>query len=175
MRASSQPPRRSRRRVRAALGLVELMVALAITAALLTATAVALDASIQAYQINIQQAAVLQAERSAMARIVSTIRRAKLHAPEDSTLSGQFAGGATVSGSGIAMFDAGGLQTTFKLDPATKTLNMITPSGTHPLLRGVETFQVTMEPMRSNKSVRTGGSWDLMKRATVVMTVGTTA
>ena len=41
---------------RAGLSLVEVMIALAITAMLLTATAVALDASIKAYQINVQQA-----------------------------------------------------------------------------------------------------------------------
>ena len=40
---------------------------------------------------------------------------------------------------------------------------------------GVESFTVRMEPMRSAASIRTGGPWDLMKRATFLLTVKTTS
>lgn len=167
---------RDRRRLRlrgshrAGLGLVELMVSLAITAALLTATAVALDASIQAYQINVQQASVLQSERVTMNRIISTIRRSKLHAPENATLKAQFATGATVTDNSIAMYDANGTLTVFRYDSTNKLLNLVIGGVAHPLLYGVEDFQVTLQPMRSATSVKTGGSWDLLRRATVLLT-----
>ena len=163
-----------RRHMRSGLALVELLIALAITATLLTATAIALDASIQAYQINCQQATVLQMERVAMNRIISTIRRSKLHAPENATLGSQFAGGATVTGQAIVMYDSAGVLTSFRYDATNKVLNLVTSGVTHPLMYGVEDFQVTMEPMRSSASVKTGGSWDLLKRATILMSVRST-
>lgn len=43
----------------------------------------------------------------------------------------------------------------------------------HVMCDGVETFTVRMEPMRSADSIRTGGSWDLLKRATLLLTVKT--
>jgi Tfp pilus assembly protein PilE len=163
-----------RRYTRSGLALVELLISLAITATLLTATAIALDASIQAYQINCQQATVLQMERVAMNRIISTIRRSKLHAPENASLAGQFAGGATVTGQAIVMYDSAGVLTSFRYDATNKVLNLVTSGVTHPLMYGVEDFQITMEPMRSSASVKTGGSWDLLKRATVLMSVRST-
>ena len=45
---------------------------------------------------------------------------------------------------------------------------------TYPLIRGVESFSVTLEPMRSPSAARTGAGWDLLRRATVQMTVRTT-
>ncbi len=159
---------------RSGLSLFEVLVALVITATLLTATAVALDASIKAYQINIQQASLIQMERVTMNRILSTIRRSKLHAPEDPTLSGQFASGQTVTGGAIVMYDTGGAETSFRYDATNQVLNLVTNGSTHAMVVGVLDFEITMEPMRSAESVRTGGSWDLLKRATILLTVKTT-
>src|SRR3954447_10555444 len=141
-------------RNRSGLALVELLISLSITASLLTATAVALDASIQAYQINCQQATLLQTERVAMNRMLGTIRRSKLHAPENAILNSQFATGATITGQSIAMYDTTGVLTSFRYDPTNKVLNLVTSGVTHPLMYGVEDFQLTMEPMRSSSSVR---------------------
>jgi hypothetical protein len=41
------------------------------------------------------------------------------------------------------------------------------------LAYGVEDFNVRMEPMRSATSIKTGGGYDLLKRATVNITVRT--
>jgi hypothetical protein len=38
---------------------------------------------------------------------------------------------------------------------------------------GVEAFTIRMEPMRSTDSIKTGGAWDLMKRASIVLSVKT--
>jgi prepilin-type N-terminal cleavage/methylation domain-containing protein len=164
--------RRARRR--AGLGLVELMVALAIAASLLTATAVALDASIKAYQINLQQAALLQQARSAMNRILTTVRKTKLHAPDTAALRTSFAGNTTVTDIGLQMLDDNNTLIIFRYDAPNQTVNLIAGGVTHPLIRGVEDFQVTMEPMRSAASAKVNGPFDLLKRAAVLITVKTT-
>jgi prepilin-type N-terminal cleavage/methylation domain-containing protein len=166
----------SRRRVhlirrRRGMGLVELLVSLAIAASLLTATGVALNASFAAYQVNQQQATLLQSTRLTMNRILSTIRRCKLHAPDTSSQATQFAIGATVTDTGIDMFDANDVETIYRYDAANKRILFIAGGTTHPLLEGVESFNVTLEPMRSAESVRTGGPWDLLRRATIWVSV----
>jgi Tfp pilus assembly protein PilW len=162
----------NRRRVlRKGMGLVEALVALSIAASLLTATAVALTTAVKAYQINQQQAGLLQQTRLAMNRMLSTIRRNQLHQPDSSTLRTQFAAGATVTDTAIDMFDASSTEITYKYDATNKRVNMIVGGTTRPLIEGVETFTVKLEPMRSATSVRTGGPWDLLKRATILITV----
>lgn len=160
-------------RNRRGLGLVELLVSLAIAASLLTATGVALNASFDAYQINQQQATLLQSTRLTMNRMLATIRRCKLHAPYGSTQATQFAVGQTVTGNGIAMFDVNDVETVYRYDAANKRILFVAGGTTHPLLEGVESFNVTLEPMRSAKSVKTGGPWDLLRRATIWVSVKT--
>jgi len=162
-------------RRRAGVALFECLLAIAICAGLLTATAYALDASVKAFHINQQQAILMQNTRLAMHRILATTRRCKLHAPDDATLRTQFSAGMTVTGTGVTMYDINDVQTTYRYDRATKIVNLVTADGkAYPLIRGVEDFTVTLEPMRSANSVRTGAGWDLLRRATIQITVRTT-
>ena len=164
---------RRRRQFRRGLGLVELMVALSISAALLTATAFALDTAVKAYRINLQQAALLQNARTAMNRILTTIRRAKLHAPDSAALRTQFAANTTVTGTGIDMFDSNNTEIDFRYDATKKVVNAVYNGIAHPLIHGVEDFSITMKPMRSAASAKINGPWDLLERATILITVKT--
>ena len=69
-----QPIHAVRRRVRRAFNLIELLIALAITSALLTATMVALDASFMAYQATTEQASTHTIGRLILHRTLTLIR-----------------------------------------------------------------------------------------------------
>lgn len=159
------------RTARRGLSLVEVIVTLAITAALLTAVAISVNASTKAYQINQQQAALLQNSRIALTRMLATIRGAKLHAPTDATLATNFSKGQIVTGTGVDMFDDAGVEYVYKYDAPNQRIVAVVNGVVHPLLEGVVAFDVTLEPMRSATSVRTGGAWDLLRRATLLIKV----
>lgn len=167
-RVVSRPRRRARRR---GVGMVELLIATAIVASLLTATAVAVNAAFEAYHVNQQQTLQLSKARVALAVLTSKVRGTRTHAPDSTTLRAQFATGATVTDTGITMYDEDDTILTFRYDAANKRLLAITPSATHVVARGVEAFSVTLEPMRSAQSIRTGGAWDLLRRATFTLTL----
>jgi prepilin-type N-terminal cleavage/methylation domain-containing protein len=169
--------RRLHRRLarRAGMGLVELMVALAIASALLTATGFALDAAIKAYRVNQEQSVLLQNTRLTMHRMLATIRRCKLHAPDDAALSELFTKGETVTDTAIKMMDDRDLLTAYRYDAENKLILLVAGDKSYPLIRGVEQFVVTLEPMRSPEAIRTGPDWDLLRRATIQMTVRTDA
>jgi prepilin-type N-terminal cleavage/methylation domain-containing protein len=162
---------RSRRR---GVGLIELLIALAISATLLTATAIAIDASFKAYAVNQEQSDLTQRTRLAMYRMTSMIRQTKEHAPHNSGPAGQFSGGKVVDDTGIDMFDLSGKQICYRYDAANKQLLAVVSGTPHVLCEGVQAFNVRFEPMRSPTSIKTGGAWDLVKRATVQITVKTT-
>jgi len=63
------------------LSLVEMLVALAITAMLLTATMVAIDASFQAYASAVESASTQTATRMVVNRLLTLIRTSTNHAP----------------------------------------------------------------------------------------------
>jgi prepilin-type N-terminal cleavage/methylation domain-containing protein len=159
---------------RRGVGLVELMISLAIVGLLLTAAALALDASFTAYAVNQEQASLMQQARVTVNRIVTSVRKAKAHSPVTPTLALDFSQGQTVSDSAIGMFDESGNNLVYSYDPAGKTVSLAINSVPYLLAHGVEAFSVKMEPMRSPESLRTGGSWDLLRRATVFMTIRTT-
>jgi prepilin-type N-terminal cleavage/methylation domain-containing protein len=153
------------------LGLVELLVTLAITAALLSATAFAVNAAISAYSVNATQSDTLHRSRIALERISTYIRTSTAHAPYDSTLATNFAKGETVTDTGVSLFDTNDEELSFRLD-AEKGQLLVTENGNeHVLLRGVEQFSISLEPMRSAASVKSGGGYDLLKRATITLTV----
>lgn len=159
---------RRSRSTRVGIGLVELMISLVIAAGLLTATAVALDASTRAYAINQEQASLLQQARVAMNRIVTSIRTAKAHAPGNAAAAAAFAAGSTVQANSIAMFDDAGTELLFAYDAGQRTVVLKVGSESHVLAQGVEGFSVRMEPMRSAGSI-------LLRRASVVLTIRTTS
>src|SRR5688500_9811580 len=53
-------------------------------------------------------------------------------------------------------------------DAALHRLHLPEPPSRRHDCEGVEAFTVRMEPMRSAASIRTGGRWDLLKRATIL-------
>jgi prepilin-type N-terminal cleavage/methylation domain-containing protein len=170
----------SQRNRRRGVGLVELLVALSISAALLTATGVAIDASFKAYAVNQQNSDLTQRSRLAIYRITAMIRQTREHAPHTTALANQFATGKTITDTTIDMYDLNKNEVTYSYDAAKKQLIATVKSFggvavPHVMCEGVETFQVRMEPMRSAESIRTGGAWDLLKRASIVLTVKTSA
>jgi prepilin-type N-terminal cleavage/methylation domain-containing protein len=181
MHRRNAPFRQPRQAVAAAIrrgvGLAEMLVALAISAALLSAVAVAIDASFKAYKINQEHSDLTQRARLAVHRITTMIRQTESHAPATTALSAQFATGATVTDTGVSMYDNSDppRPVTFRYEPATQRLVAVVDGNTHPLCEGVVGFSVRLEPMRSPRSIRTGGSWDLLRRATILITVRSNA
>lgn len=163
------------RRFRTGVGLAELLIALAISASLLTAVAVALDGSFKSYRINQEQSALTQRARLACHRILTMVRKCDAHAPATTSLLDNFAAGQLVTDSGISMIDEDGNTVTYRHDADNNRLIMRSGGVDRVLANGVTAFTCTLEPMRSPTSVRTGGGFDLLYRATILLTVRTTA
>jgi len=160
---------------RRGVGLVELLIALSISALLLTATAVAVDASFKAYANNQEESSLLQQSRMALNRVVTSIRTSDTHAPTDPTLLVDFKAGFKVTETSIGMFQEDGTNIVYRYDAAKKQLIAEVRGKSYILARGVEAFSVSMEPMRSEEALRTGSSYDLLRRATILITIRTTA
>jgi len=159
---------------RRGLGLVELLVSLAISAALLTAVAAATDAAFKSYQVNQEQATLTQRARLSLYRLLTQLRTTKAHQPYTSALVTNFSKGQIVTDTGVSMFDDSGTQTTYLFDVPSQELRQIRGGVSHVLLSGVKNFQIKMEPMKSANSVKTGSqTYDLLMRATVQVTVAT--
>lgn len=159
------------RRFRRGLGLAELLIALAICASLLTAVGVALDASFKSYKINQEQSALTQRARLTLHRVLTTIRQCDAHAPATGSLSDEFASGQIVDDDGIAMIDDDGHEIVFKYDSINQRILMVRDDVERTLTEGVTQFEVTLEPMRSPTAIRTGAPFDLLHRATLLITV----
>ena len=151
--------------------MIELVIALAISALLLTATAVGVDASFKGYRINEEQSTLIHRARIAVERLTTVIRTTRDHAPDTATARASFAAGQTVTDSGIALFDNNNVQTIFRFDQPNSRVLAIVGGQTYVLADGVQKFQVKLEPMRSPESIRTGGGWDLLQRATITLTL----
>jgi len=165
--------RKARRRHRG-VGLVELLVALSISAALLTAVAVATDSSFRAYAINEEQSNLLQRGRLGMNRLMTYVRTCKEHQPMNTAQINGFTAGTIVTDTGISMLTEAGEEIDVEYDATNQRILMSKNGGlAHVLARGVLAFQVKMEPMKSAASLRAGGNYDLLRRATVLITLQT--
>jgi len=153
--------------------LLELLIAMSIGATLLLATAAAVNAAFVAYQTNQEQSSLLQRTRIAMERITTVIRTTKAHNPDSLSAATLFKSGQTVTDTGIDLFDVNDVETIFRYDPTNKQILAIIGGNTYVLLNSVELFQIKLEPMRSAESQRTGGPYDLLQRATILITVRT--
>lgn len=80
-RSQTRAPRRNAMRHQAGLSLMELLVSLAIVAALLTATMVAIDASFRAYAAAAESASTQTTTRLATHRLLMLIRTSTAHGP----------------------------------------------------------------------------------------------
>lgn len=162
-------------RSRRGLGVVELLISLAISATVLAAVAYAVDMTFRAYSINHEQSDLMQRSRIALYRITTTIRASGAHQPYNQAPLADFKTGLVVTDTGVSMTDANDKPVSFKFDPAQNRLLAIDALGTeYILLRGVEKFEIKLEPLRSRESKRVGGIYDRLMRATILMTVRTT-
>ena len=159
---------------RRGVGLVELLIALSISSILLTAVGMALNASFISYRVNQEQSALTQRARLTMHRILTSVRQCGAHAPSTGSLIDDFAAGLRIDDTGVAMIDDAGDDLMYKFDAPNQRI-LFSKNGTERvLLDGVTQFAVTLEPMRSATSIRTGGGFDLLNRATMLLTVRTT-
>ena len=157
--------------------MVELLISMSIAAALLTATAVAVDASLKSFQVNQEQSTLTQRARMGMHRILSTIRAGEAHRPHDDDANQTLHNGFDVEDTGIEMLTAEGTPVVYRYDAATKRLLAdVGGAGgaTHVLMEGVEKFLIYFEPMKSAAHARGGLDHDLLQRATVYLTVRAT-
>jgi hypothetical protein len=150
-----------------------LLIALSISAALLTAVAVTTDASFRAYNINEEQSSLMQRARLTMHRLLTYVRTCKEHQPVTPDLVTSFVQGYTVTDAGISMFSETGAQLDFEFDAASKRVLLSENGTSRVVLRGVEMFQVKLEPMRSAAAIKSGGGCDLLKRVTILLTIKT--
>jgi hypothetical protein len=169
----------ARRAARArGLGLIEMMLALAISAAVLTAVATAIDVSFKSYSVNQENSNLMQRARLAIYRITSDIRQTALHQPPlGSPAYTDFVGGKICTTDDLFLYmDLGRTRVMrYYYDSANKVLMCMDLDGNEFVAcRGVEAFTVKVEPMKSEKAIRTGGGFDLMMRATITLTVKTT-
>ena len=173
---NGRAPRRVKRPGRrAGLGVVELLISLAIGATVLAAVAFAVDATFRAYSINQEQSDLMQRARLAMYRLVTTIRTTSAHQPITPIALTGFKDGLIVTDTGLVMLDANDAQVAYRFDAPTGQLRATDGLGReYVLLRGVKKFEVKLEPMRSAASVRTGGPYDRLMRATILVTIRTT-
>ncbi len=178
------------RKSRRGMLLAEMLVSLAIAAALLTAVGVALDASIKAYKVNQEQVTLMQRGRLGLHRLLTQVRNSALHTPAhydaasdrivvDATASGQFQGGAVCAGLpgvGLRIIDGGVSHDYWYAWDASKRRLLAQKDNQAPrvMLSGVSAFELTMEPMRSAEAIKSGGGFDLLLRATINLTVAET-
>lgn len=166
--------RATRPSVRRGASLVELLIGLALAASLLIATAVALDASLRSYQVNQEQSTLVQRARLAMHRVLTGIRAGEAHQPYDADAEDDFRAGLVVDDTGVEMLTSDGDAVVYRYDAPGKRVLAEVNGTTHTLLEGVEQFSVRMEPMRSPSYIKAGLEYDLLKRATILLTIRAT-
>jgi prepilin-type N-terminal cleavage/methylation domain-containing protein len=174
-------PRAARRRQRRGMGLVELLIALSISAALLTATAVAVDASFYAYGVNQSQTVLAHRARVAMHRIVTYIRSTSEHRPDNDDPIDDFEAGIVCNDSAIRMLltDTSGVifrqqGTQLLMVPFNIVGGALVEGAPNVMLNGVNPgdFTITFEPQRSAEQIRTGQpEYDQLKRASIRLTL----
>lgn len=162
------------------IGLAEMLIALAISATLLTAVGVAVDASFKAYSVNQSQAQLLQRSRVAMNRMLTYIRSTSMHLPDDEDAQAEFESGKVTHARAIRMMlnPSGGVifrqsGNELQMIPFTITGGAFTESTPRTLLDGVgaDDFDITFEPQQSAASIKTGGKYDQLKRASITLTL----
>jgi prepilin-type N-terminal cleavage/methylation domain-containing protein len=162
-------------RSRAGVTIMEMMIAVAISSLLLASVGIAIDASFKANTANQDQSHLTQRSRLAMNRIVTDIRGTVAHAPIDPQAVTGFEGGLIVSDTGIQMLvgdEETGAVVKYELDAAGKRLYYTDVNNKkHVAVSNVENFVVKFEPMKSLEAQQTGGVYDQLLRATVLLTI----
>jgi Tfp pilus assembly protein PilW len=160
---------------RGAFSLVELIIALAISVALLTATAIAIDAMTRSMNVNIASADATAKARIALNRMLQDIRSGTNHQANNATLQTSFAGGTTVTDTGIRFTAENGTAVTYRYNATARTIELVTGAALPVVLaRNIDSFNIQMRPTRSDRSVRIGGTFDLLDRCVISMQLRTT-
>lgn len=180
LRANHSRGRLCHKDPRRGFGLVELLISLAIAAALLTATAVAVNASFTAYSVNQEQSSLAQRARLAMFRIVNDIRGSGVALPDTDSKLTDFSTGKTVQDTGIYIKDDDAVSTPYRTYSLNSDSQLIfSDNGTeHVMLEGVAMFKLTLEPMQSAAGIRQygkGAPFDHLRRATILLTLRNTS
>ena len=149
------------------MSIAEMLIALAISASVLTAVAAALDVSFHSYGVNQENANLMQRCRIAMHRITTDIRTTTAHTPVDPVAVAAFKAGRNTTDTAILMIADNGEQMGYQYDAANKLLNLTDKDGNeYVIARGVEAFQVKFEPVPGATSAN-------LMRASVMLTVRT--
>jgi len=153
------------------LSLIEMMVSLAISAMLLTATAVAIDTSFTAYAIAAESASTQTSTRMVVNRLLSLIRTSTAHDP----ILEDIPNGVTLSGNIITspyltLTEADGDFITITWNSVTQELLLTHDPGTgtivtQPILGGVSDCKFQLARRRDNDGV-----W-VLERASIDFTV----
>lgn len=172
--AHASPPTDQRRPARSTSGftIVEVLIVLAILAALMTAIGFAIDASLKSFAVNVGHAEAVERARSASLRITADLRAATDVTPLDSEAIESFRNGNSVVDQGVSFIDAAGRSVTYRFDTAAKLL-LADVDDLDPLVlaRGVESFSIRLTPARSADARKAGLPHDLLDRGTLSITV----
>ncbi len=184
-------PMHPRHQRRHGLGIAEMLVALAISAAVLGAIAASTHAAFQSYQTNAAASDTAQRSRLALSRALDLLRGTDdlkdglgiAHDPGPVTPSvrASFASGDTVEDTGFVVYEpvangdgTEGFRTvvwTFDAD-AGELRQSIDAGDEFVVLRNVTSFRCRFQPMRSTENRRRGIlDHDRLRRATVILTI----
>jgi prepilin-type N-terminal cleavage/methylation domain-containing protein len=153
------------------LSLVEMLVSLAITALLLTATMVAIDASFKAYAVAAESASTQTSTRLVTNRLMTMIRTNYAHGPiYPDTLNGVVLDGDTVTSPYMQIIDRNGDLITIEYDSVLQQLMYTRDPGTgtittQPIIGGVTEAEFTLKRRRDDDGV-----W-VLERGSVDFTV----
>jgi hypothetical protein len=182
---------------RRGVGLAELLIAMSIAAALLTAVAAATHAGFRSYEANVVASDTTQRARLVADRALTLLRSTDDYldasgydhdpGPLSSAPRADFEKGLIVSDTGFIVFepiesidpDDGSTVWTYRQvewrfdSDAGQLLQTIDGGTERVLLRDVRGFRVTFQPMRSRNNQRLGvATFDQLRRASMVLTVG---
>ena len=160
---------------RAGVTMMEMMIAVSISALVLASVAVAVDASFKANTANNDQSNLTQRSRLVMNRLMTEIRGTTAHQPITVAAQAAFATGTIVSDTGIEMLigdEDSNVAVKYEYDAAAKKLYYTDPAKKkYVACSNVEEFRIKFEPMKSTEAQQQGGDYDQLLRATVLITL----
>ncbi|MEL7087181.1 MAG: prepilin-type N-terminal cleavage/methylation domain-containing protein [Planctomycetota bacterium] len=164
-------PKSPRRPWRRGLSLIEMIVALAISAMLLTATAVAIDTSFTAYAIAAESASTQTSTRMVVNRLLTMVRTSTAHGPIDADSSqGITENNDVITSPELTLVNPDGEMITILWDSDTQELRLRRDPGTgtiteQPILGGVSACTFTLQRRRDNSD------FFVIERASIDFTV----
>jgi prepilin-type N-terminal cleavage/methylation domain-containing protein len=151
--------------------LVETLIAVALSSAILVATAAATHAAIRAHAINTATIDRTQHARAALHRVLTEIRQSSAQQPVSAASVEMFARGGEVTDRGLVIVRADGTELTIDYDPANLRLDMIRGGVRTTLLTQVTAFEVGLRPTWTFDIDRRRQRTAVLQRATVRLVV----